>query len=164
MKKTHRKKTDLESDLNLVPMLDLFLSLIPFLLMSTVLATFGGISVEAPKVTQAASAETSSNNSQEMNKKEIDVAVLVEAGEIKLAVYEKGFVNRMNEQDAKFSLQDVSAFKKHIEVLKTQFAHINSSLFRAAPDTRYEEAVAVLNALRSTDLSKALVLAVGAVK
>lgn len=158
MKTKHaRRKVDLDSDLNLVPMLDLFLSLIPFLLMSTVLASFGGIFVEAPKQGPQAAA-----TAQDSNSKKWSLAIAVDKEQIRVSVYEGSFERKLAERDRNFLVTDREAFKAYIQSLKTEATKITSSLFRATSETRYEVAVSVLSALREAEASESLVLAVGA--
>lgn len=151
------RKLNHETELNLVPMLDLFLSLIPFLLMSTVLVSFGGISVEAPSASEASKVT-------QANEEEVAISVQIEKGRVHILGYRKGFEVKIAQVDAEFDLKDLKQIRDYLSGLQKQYSKIKSSLFHASPETRYEDAVAVLNLIRATELSQNLVLAVGVVQ
>jgi biopolymer transport protein ExbD len=151
-------KLNHETELNLVPMLDLFLSLIPFLLMSTVFVTFGGIYVEAPATAPVA------QESKADDQKEIALAVKIEKGRVHITGYRKGFESRIEDIHGDFELKDLKTIRAYLLDLQKKYSKIRSSLFHASPEVRYEDAVAILNLLRATEISKNLVLAVGAMQ
>ncbi len=155
-----RKKINFDTELNLVPMLDFFLSLIPFLLISTVLATFGGVFVEAPSY----KAQSQQQTQPQDKKEEIDLAVQVADGQIKVFGYKSGYEAKIDSITASFGMVELDKFRAYLGSLHEKYSTIKSSLFHASADTRYEDAVSVLNIVRATKVSNNLVLAVGAVK
>lgn len=163
--KVRNRKLNHETELNLVPMLDLFLSLIPFLLMSTVLASFGGIVVEAPSYAPSTQAQTEKPKLAESTANlELDIAVQIKNGQVSVLGYKRGFESRVEDVKGEFELKNVEGLRAFLSELHHKYSKIHSSLFHASPETRYEDAVLVLNVIRSTEVSQNLVLAVGAVR
>ncbi|MDB5037598.1 MAG: hypothetical protein JWQ35_1126 [Bacteriovoracaceae bacterium] len=156
--KLSRKRINHETELNLVPMLDLFLSLIPFLLMSSVLVSFGGVYVEAPSYSKAEAQKIENKND------ELDLAVQIEKGRVSILGYKKGFETKIEAVKGSFDLKDLNGLRSFLTGLQQHYSKIHSSLFHASAETRYQDAVSVLNILRATQVSENLVLAVGAVE
>lgn len=151
------RKFNYETELNLVPMLDLFLSLIPFLLMSTVLVSFGGVMVEAPS--QVASTEAASGADQS-----VSLSVEIEKGRVRISGYRQGFQVKVDQIRGDFDLKDLAQIRSFFSGIQKDYSKVASSLFHASSETRYEDAVAILNLIRATEVSKNLVLAVGVVQ
>src|SRR5438105_4572475 len=101
-------------------MLDMFLSLIPFLLMSAVLASFGGIFVEAPSYSTAM-------QEQKDKKKELDIAIQVDKGRVQITGYRDGFETKVAEVKAEFDMKDYKGLKAYLEDLQKKYSKIRSS-------------------------------------
>jgi hypothetical protein len=128
--------------------------------MSTVLATYGGIFVEAPSYKPP----SQQDSKKDEKKDEIDLAVQIASGQIKVFGYKRGFESKISSVTASFGLQEIESFRTYLLSLQQKYSKVNSSLFHASAETRYEDAVQVLNAIRATQVSENLVLAVGAVQ
>ncbi len=143
-----------EYELNLVPMLDMFLSLIPFLLVSAVFVNYGGLMVEAPSFSAQASTPATT-----LLAKELDLAVKVTEGNVKITAYSKGFLAKMANLQGDFKADDRAGLELYLAEMKKNHK-IASILFHVDPQIPYQKAVTVLQALRSSELSRHIVLAV----
>ena len=141
-------------ELNLVPMLDMFLSLIPFLLLSAAFINYGGVFVEAPSFAAQEQVVVADAKS-----KELDLAVKVSRDDVKISAYSKGFLAKKDDLQGTFKLDDRANLQIYLQTLKKNYV-IASVLFHVDPQIPYQQAVTVLQALRSSDLSKHIVLAV----
>lgn len=154
-----------ETELNLVPMLDLFLSLIPFLLVSAAFLSYGGLKVETPSFAQNQPVQSEAMPQEAPLKiQEIELALRLDQGQIKFSAYDKGFKNKIAEVSGEFSVHDSAAIKTFLSELTKKYSKINSVLFHASVSSKYEEAVAAINYVRAAKVSQNVVLAVRGVE
>jgi biopolymer transport protein ExbD len=154
----HKRLEVGEAELNLVPMLDLFLSLIPFLLISAVFLNYGGLFVEAPSFTPTNT--LSQNESLNPDSQEINLLFRVDGDQVTVSGYAKGFLAKVPEVNASFATNDRDGLKQYISKVMNEHKKISSVLFKATPTTKYEQAVVVLNIVKSLKVSSNVVLAV----
>ena len=142
-------------ELNLVPMLDMFLSLIPFLLVSAAFLNYGGLLIETPSLSSAEEA----NEVKRVDEHNLNLAVQVSDSRVTISAYSQGFLSKIEKLTGDFDLTDSSALAQYLGNLKKEY-QIKSVLFHVDSAVRYQKAVGVLQALRKSDLSQHIVLAV----
>ena len=143
--------------LNLFPIMNLFVCLIPFLLMSAVFVHLGGLRVEAPSPT-----------SEELEKKTksqpVTLTFKVVGNQVTIAGYTQDFQVKLKNIRGTFSVKNIDSLRTYLEALKKKHRKIGSSLFFASPETKYDSAIKVLNALEASNVSDNVVLAAGVVE
>lgn len=162
-KHSHKRLHLGEIELNLVPMLDLFLSLIPFLLISAVFLNYGGLFVEAPSFAPANTTSTPTPE-EKANTQEINLLFRVEGSQVKVSGYTKGFIAKLPEVQGEFEISNQQGLRDFIAKTMASYSKIVSVLFKASPTTKYQDAVSVLNIVRATKVSPNVVLAVRSIE
>lgn len=157
MKKLKRQ-TQEEIHLNLTPMMDLFVALIPFLIISASFNALGGIDLQAP----AASAGHTAEDQKLSN----DLWLMFEVKENVVSVqgYEKDFGRERPQIKGEFNSADLEKFKNFLASLEGGSWKMGPSLFHASPETRYEQAVSFLNVIRGAKNVTQIVMAAGVVE
>lgn len=153
------RRTDPEGiELNMNPFLDVFLSLIPFLLLSAAFVQLGGINSSLPSSTQEKPA-TNSNIQDELR-----MTFEVQENRVLLTGYNRNYDNPIAGIKATFDLKDLSGMKTFLQSTMTRYKRIAPSLFFASSQTEYQNAIAVMNAIRDVQPQGEIVLATGAVE
>jgi biopolymer transport protein ExbD len=153
-----KKQVEDEIQLNLTPMMDLFVALIPFLILSASFNSLGGIDLQAP---------AASSNAQTEAKKSTDELWLmfeVHANSVTVQGYEKNFGAERPKVKGVFNLAELDKFKDFLISLEGGQWKMGPSLFHASPDTRYEQAVSFLNVMRGAKSVTEIVMASGVVE
>lgn len=156
MKKIDRKKIDEEINLNLVPMMDLFVGLIPFLLIAAAFTKFGGVDVQAPS-------NTANQTHQEQKKPSDEVwfEVSVDQDKIEVQGFSKDFEKPLENLKAEFSVEKVAQFEAYLQGLASKNTKFGPVLFHATSPTTYEQGISVLTVIRSEKTIPDIVLAMG---
>ncbi len=150
-----------QTELNLAPMMDLFVALIPFLIVSSSFIQLGGFEMQAPSAATS-TAQAPSKNDQV---KEIWLAIEVTESQVKVTGYEKDFAREIPGIKSQFALTELKQLTDYVSSLTANSnSKMGPSLFHASPETKYENAVAVLNALRSSPAVTEMVMAAGVVE
>jgi biopolymer transport protein ExbD len=156
MKKKQRDRRRVEGteELNLIPVMNLFVCLVPFLLLTAAFVQFGAIDMELPK------AQAAQVNEDERLQKRINLIFIVDANKINVSGYRSGYSQPVESVYADFSHQELEPMVTYLQELAAkEDSEIGSSLFKAEPRTRFEDAIKVLNAIRKQDFLKSVVLA-----
>jgi len=151
-------------DINLTPMMDLFVVLIPFLLMSAAFVRLGGVQVAMPS-SKSAATELADNSKLQT----ISLTFEVSEKDIKVRGFSDQFVTEVSGVSGEFSLeneaQGLGQLRSFLEGLRSKYQNFGSSLFHAAPTATYEQALHVLDTVHSVaGVSKEIILAAGVVE
>lgn len=141
-----------EAELNLVPFIDIFVTLISFLLVTAVALQLGNISVEVPGGRSEKSVVLD---------EAVSLAVDLESDQITLAGYRKNLEVAVKDIRRIFPLEKVDAFQSYLGEVKARYKNIHVSVFHASKNTSYQKAINVLNAIHKSGISSSVVLAVG---
>lgn len=152
-KRKHRNKNEAVDELNLIPVMNLFVCLVPFLLLTAAFVKMGGIDVELPK---AQAAQTDPGNEK---KKTVDLIFQMDGNQVVVTGYTNSFAQPIQEINATFGSDDQEILNKYLNVLAEKHEKIGASLFKANEKTKFEDAVKVLTTLRKHEALKAVVLA-----
>lgn len=153
-----KRNTD-EAVLNLTPIMNLFVALIPFLIVSSAFIRLGGVDVQAPS---AASGVQTPNSL----KKDSELRLSFEVQESKVIVtgYDQNYDQEISGVKAEFPIAELSRLVAYVDGLSQKQYKIGPSLFHASPETKFENAISVLNAMRSSQHVKEIVMAAGVVE
>ncbi|TVQ77932.1 MAG: hypothetical protein EA369_08135 [Bradymonadales bacterium] len=151
------KRLETTGELNLIPVMNLFVCLIPFLLMSAAFVQLGAIDAETPSQTEKKAESTEPNPS-------VQLIVQVSPEAVQISAYTRSFQNRLEGVDLRFALHDLNALSQGLEKLVEEHSSIDSTLFRVGGESAYKDAVAVLAQLRKTEGLGKLVLATEVVR
>ena len=152
--KRRMRRPDQETELTLIPVMNLFVGLIPFLLLSTAFVKFGGIDVYAPSTSQ---------EQLEQDSSKLSLTFKVQNKKVTVAGFKNGFDSPVKSVSASFKLKDKEAFMAHMIAVKQKFPHIATTIFYADPDSKYHEAVTALDSIRSLNLDSNIIMATGVV-
>ncbi len=141
-----------EAELNLVPMLDMLVSLIPFLLLTAAFVHFGGVNAALPGM---ATEETIQNKKSE----EMTITFELDKGKIIVTTFRANLERQNNESPASFTTQDLAKMKAYLTQLRSKYPRIKSSLFKASDESKYEEVIQVMNAVKTSQGFEHLTLA-----
>ena len=153
-----KKQVEEEIQLNLTPMMDLFVALIPFLIMAASFTRLGGIDLQAPSAT--------SGSPQQIEKPSNDLWLMfeVKADTLNVQGYDKNFSNERSKIKGQFTLNEIEKLKSFLANLQGPEWKMGPSLFHASAETKYEQAVAFLNAMRGSKSVTQIVMASGVVE
>lgn len=160
MKRRKHLKNEEAPELNLIPIMNLFVCLVPFLLLTAVFVKMGGVKAEMPTT---ASTETSETN-PEKKEQVIDLVFQIDGKEVELVGFTEQFQKPVSDIQAKFNLAAIESLDQILSDISSKYPKWRSTLFKASPSTRFEDAISVLSKLRSNSLIKNLVLAAETVK
>lgn len=150
--KGHRRP-ETESELNLIPVMNLFVCLIPFLLMAAAFTQMGAVDAETP------SRSDGSETAQESREQTLDLIVQVDSDFVRINGFTNSFSHKVEELSANFSITDVDGLKLGLEEILETHPEIHSTLFRVGGDTAYDSAIQVLAQLRQMSGLGKLILA-----
>jgi len=153
----HKRRRDLaQEDLNLTPFIDVFVTLIVFVLLSAVFVRLGTLSFKTPGLSSAegpAMAEV---------KRELSLLVKVENAQIITSAYDSARGSELLEYKKAFPIQQIQDFKNFLSALKQKEGGLTRTLLRVAPSMTYQLAVQVLETIENSNLSADVILAAGA--
>lgn len=144
-------------ELNLIPVMNLFVCLIPFLLMSAAFVKMGAVDAETPS-----RGAPSSEQSAEV-KQEIRLIVQVDAKQIRLSAFEDAYQTRIPKYDQSISIDDKASLKEKLQEI-AEASSVHSTLFRVESETSYSSALGVLEEIRQTENIGKVVLATEVVR
>ncbi len=143
-------------DLLLTPMLDLFIALIPFLLVSAAFVRLGGLKVNVPQAAAAA-------DQKKDEKEKVSLAFEVNSREVLVTAFQESFSKPVKALETKIDVNDLQKLTDYLTSIKTKHT-FGGALFHASQDTPYEKVVQVLEVIHSVpEISTETVLAVGMV-
>lgn len=150
---TRKKRLEIDEELNLTAFIDIFVTLIVFLLLSTVFVHLGSISLETPGTL---SEKTKDGIDP---KREISAWVSVQADGLSIRVYDTGKNSERLEFKRKFGWNKIADFSKMLGRLKSQEGGLTRILFQVSNRTPYKRAIQTLEAIEKAELSRQVVLA-----
>ena len=152
-----RGRSDPEQvNLNLTPMIDLFVSLIAFLLLTAAFIRYGGVNVDVP---QAASKHDQLPKTDKLN-----LTFEVVGNDVEVTGYNSDFTGLNRNVKRKFSTADLDPMKTYLQTIHQEYPNIGISIFHASPETRYEVAMAVLDAMKTSTVIDNIVFGAGVVQ
>jgi hypothetical protein len=139
--------------------MNLFVCLIPFLLMSAAFVQLGAIDAETPsrgtpsEVTEAADP-----------KPELRLIVQVDEKLIRVSAFSDAYKTRVEKHSQSIAIDDLSSLETAIEEITSDKVEILTTLFRVEGNTPYSSALAVLGSLRKSEGLGKVVLATEVVR
>lgn len=146
-----------EADLNLVPFIDMFVTLILFMLVTVVLVRLGGILVETPAVSEASTQNKEKSQAMQL-------VIDVDQASILISPYTLNLEQKMTDLEKKFDRKDLAGMKAYLVELKAKASKFDPSLFHGAPELSYEQVSDVLDTVEAAQLGVPTVLAIGVFK
>jgi len=158
MKQFSNRKDVHPIELNLTPMIDLFVSLIAFLLLCAAFIRYGGVHVEVP---QAATREDVKTN---QDSKKLSLTFEIIGNDVVITGYNGDFTNPIPSVKANFSVTEMEKMKEYLRSLHQKYPVMGISIFHAAPETRYEVGMHVLDAMKASTVVDQVVFGAGVVE
>lgn len=156
MKRRKNLKNNEETpELNLIPIMNLFVCLVPFLLLTAVFVKMGGVKAEMPTAASSEASQVDPLKKEQV----IDLVLQLDGEEIELVGFSDQFQRPLSDVHAKFQLSAIDNIDQILTEISSKYPKWRSTLFKASPSTRFEDAISVLSKLRGNDLIKNLVLA-----
>jgi biopolymer transport protein ExbD len=146
-----RRRQDLDDEINMVPIMNMFMVLIPFLLMSASFFHIKAINTSVPVLAEASNADAA--------EKQISVTVVVKlkADGIKASAISSD-LNAQElaalEGDFAFSMEDeatYSAFSQHLNKIKTQYPKSDTLILIPEDDILYDTIIQTMDVARKTE-------------
>jgi biopolymer transport protein ExbD len=152
MRATRTRTEDASFDLNLAPMLDIIVSIIPLLLLSTVFINITILESPIPQPVAKAMA-----NDRQNRDKDFSIAVFADK--------ERGFLVRLSDHGKTEEIQvalsasnlDFSGLHKEMVKIKQRYPDTFRFEFHPAAELKYDEIVGVLDAVRNRDAKDPLI-------
>lgn len=143
MRKYRPKESDATFDLNLAPMLDIIVSIIPMLLLSVVFVRIAVVETPVPQAVQKAMVEA-----ENKNEVQIQLSLSKEYG-FKIQVMQKGQTKDINvalKQDKEF---DLDGLHKQMIVLKQAHPDVFKMELHPSEEVPLDKIVAVMDKIRN---------------
>jgi biopolymer transport protein ExbD len=157
MKKLARHKTqNTETELNLNPMMDIFVGLVPILLVTASFSHYAAVQTSLP------GKEVSQSN--EKPPAEVRLTFEVQDQFVVVSGFDSGFDKPVPGLFEKFPTNDLVKLKQQIEVLKGKYPKFGPSLFFATGSTPYQTVISVLDLIKTTMKGSEVILAAGVVE
>lgn len=139
-------------ELNLIPVMNLFVCLVPFLLLTAAFVRLGGIDTETP---------TSSAEEQNQVEREpyINLYFELEKDMLKIGAFKDGFQERLPEIEYELPIEQLEKLHPTLEHIAEEHPKIESSLFRASHESVYETVIQVLNKIKAHESTQKTILA-----
>lgn len=144
-RKASQKRVTATGEPNLIPIMNLFVVLIPFLLITAAFEKFGGVNAEMPSLGDASS--KSENSAQD--KVKLELIFNLTNDRMNVTGWKDRFSNPLAEINKDFGAEDIQGFKDWFKEVEKQYPEVGITLFRADPTTRYELAIKWLGGLRT---------------
>lgn len=157
MKKVGRKIHD-ELELNLAPMMDLFVSLLPFLILSASFVQLGGVDAKGP----AAADQVSKVAAKDQD--DLWLSVNMDSKKIFISGHRKDFDRTVEGVKAEFTHEQLPELQAYLDSLIAKNYKMGPSLFHAGSDARYDQVMACLSTMRSSKAVQEIVIAAGVVE
>lgn len=157
MRRGHRRDLEQSAELNLTAFIDVFVTLIVFLLLSAVFVHLGSLAVKTPQ----ALVEGQAPSEHLAAKRELSLLVRVDGESIHTAVYDSGKGSETADYRKTFPIKDLKSIQTFLSALKVKEGSFQRALFQVSPQTIYQRAISVLDVLQRSELSSDVVLAVG---
>ena len=160
MKRRKHLRNEETPELNLIPIMNLFVCLVPFLLLTAVFVKMGGVKAEMPVTASSESSEATPEKKEQI----IDLVFQIDGQEVELVGFTDQFQKPLSDVHAKFQLTAIDSLDQILTEISSKYPKWRSTLFKASPSTRFEDAISVLSKLRANNLIKNLVLAAETVR
>lgn len=149
-----RRRIEEVQDLNLIPVMNLFVCLVPFLLLTAAFVQMGGVQAEMPAA-QIGQLQESQKDQNQI----VDLVFQIDGTNIEVVGFTHGFRMPIDEVQAKFTTEELTGLDSFLDLIHEKYPNWGSTLFKASSSTRFEDAILVLSKLRENKLIKNLVLA-----
>lgn len=153
-KKTKARRPKSTEELNLVPMMDLFVALIPFLLLSASFQRLGAVDAEMPALASA---------TDKTQKKEdsitVDLIFNLSSEKMNVSGYTQKFASPVAAINQDFPIADVKNLGAWMMELKKKYPQMGIGLFRVSSEVPYDQALAWLSNIKKSPELASVVLA-----
>ncbi len=153
-KKRRIRKPKVTEELNLVPMMDLFVALIPFLLLSASFQRLGAVDAEMP--TQSSSITNPQKIEDTIT---VDLIFNLSTDKMNVSGYTKKFSSPVAAINQDFPIADVKNLEAWMAELKKKHPQVGIGLFRVSSEVPYDQALTWLSYIKKTPELASVVLA-----
>lgn len=148
-----KRRLGSEVDINLVPIMDVFVALIPFLLLTAAFMRFSGVNVHIPTMTSTGQVDDQSEKLQ--------LTFQIEKDHILVSGFTHGFKKNQPEAKRLFTIQELRKLSAFLEDLHGKFIQIDKAMVHADASVPYQDVMRVLDAITSSRATNGIVLAAG---
>lgn len=153
--RTRNRRVSEEMEINLVPVLDIFVALIPFLLLTAAFVRLAGVSVNVPSFATAKSSVSSEKDER------VQLTFQIEKGHILVSGFTEGFRKSVPEAKKLFTIQELGKLSAFIDDLHGKFLHLDQGIIHADASVPYQDVMRVLDVLEQSKALRGLSLAAG---
>jgi biopolymer transport protein ExbD len=152
----HRRPEVLE-ELNLIPVMNLFVCLVPFLLLTAAFVHMGAVDAEMPSRSQSQGEKTESTQN-------IDLIIQVDSEFVRINGFQNSFKTKISDLETTHKIDDLTSLGAQLAIVQEQYPDIDSTLYRVGGNVPYDKAIQILATLRRNQGIGRLVLATEVVK
>jgi biopolymer transport protein ExbD len=157
LKRRKHQDREEEIEINLVPMIDFFVALIPFLLLTAAFVHIGGVPVTIPSI----SYHDSKSPKETKKSDSVRLAIDIQGDQIVVSAYTDDFEKAIIELQRTFPLEKLSAMTDYLKEAQFKFPKLDLALVHASKKTSYQDLVRVVEFLEKSQIFKKVVLAAG---
>lgn len=156
-----KKRRVLESpdDLNLIPIMNLFVCLLPFLLLTAAFTQLGAVDSELPTTQNA---KTEIENTKDQNQR-VELVFELTDKQIMITGFQNGFRQAIPGLQAALKWNDYEALNQFLDEVSEKYIEISAGLYKVSPGVSYSDAVVVLSTLRQHPKLPSITLAAEAI-
>jgi len=141
-------------ELNMVPMMDLFVAIIPFLLVSVSFSQLGAVDAEMPAL-----AKSSDRSQKKEDSVTVDLIFNLSSEKMNVTGYTQKFSTPVAGINQDFAIADVKNLEAWMSELKKKYPQVGIGLFRVAGEVQYDQALTWLSKVKKAPELVSVVLA-----
>ena len=153
--KKHRKRIQAAGEPNLIPIMNLFVALIPFLLLTAAFEKLGSVSADLPVLSDSSKSDATA----EAKSKKLELIFNLSTDKINVTGWNDRFSVPVESVNQSFGVTEIQQLEKWLSELKTKHPELGTSLFRAEGAVTYDLAMTWLSSIRRNPSLASVVLA-----
>lgn len=145
-----------DAELNLTAFLDMMVTIIPFLLLTSAFIRLGGVTAQLPVQRSESSATAVS--------KKLDLSFELKDKTLTIQGYLNSFNEPLADMRVSFPMEQRTEIIDYVTKAIAKYPEFGSSLFYASPESTYDDAVQIVNTLKTVPAVQNIVFAVRSVE
>lgn len=149
-------------DLNLTPFIDVFVTLIVFLLLTAVFVHLGSLRIQTPGLAKNQEQNQSDETPVEAAKQEISLFVLAEANSIAIRSYSAHEGKERVDLSSSFKGDDAQQqLSQYLKGIQEKNVFVTRVIYQVAAGVRYSTSLSILKTIETAGLTSDVILAAG---
>lgn len=154
--RSRKRRLSSEVEINLIPIMDIFVALIPFLLLTASFIRLSGVGVETPTFGNAGI-----ESGVDANSEKVRLTFQIENDSILVSGFENNFKKSIPEVQRTFSMSELRRLSEYLQELHGRYLHLDFGIVHAASAVSYQDVVQVIDVIESTKSLTSVMLAAG---